>query len=138
MAAQSGLSEHTLRYYEKIGLIKPIPRDNSSGHRRYCPETIARIESLSCLRKCGLSIDSMRAYLQQLEQGKLAATRQKELFAAREREIAHEIEQLQIRRRYLAGKAAYWDAVERGEKEEAKRISEENHEIAALLKEVRK
>lgn len=32
MAALSGVSEYTLRYYEKIGLTKPIPRDGSSGH----------------------------------------------------------------------------------------------------------
>ncbi len=32
---RSGLSEPTLRYYEQIGLIGPVPRDPSSGHRRY-------------------------------------------------------------------------------------------------------
>jgi len=33
-ARRSGLSEPTLRYYEEVGLIGPIPRDASSGHRR--------------------------------------------------------------------------------------------------------
>ena len=35
MARRSGLSEPTLRYYEEVGLIGPIARDESSGHRRY-------------------------------------------------------------------------------------------------------
>lgn len=35
VSRRSGLSEPTLRYYEQVGLIGPIERDESSGHRRY-------------------------------------------------------------------------------------------------------
>jgi MerR family transcriptional regulator, copper efflux regulator len=35
VSRRSGLSEPTLRYYEEIGLIGPIARDESSGHRRH-------------------------------------------------------------------------------------------------------
>src|SRR5689334_5749529 len=80
VAAQSGLSEYTLRYYEKIGLIEPIPRDGSSGHRRYHPDTVQRLEALSCLRACGLSLDEMRLYLRKREQGDRAAAEQKAMF----------------------------------------------------------
>ena len=38
-ATQTGLSEHTLRYYERIGLISPISRA-PNGHRRYHEEDI--------------------------------------------------------------------------------------------------
>jgi len=34
VARLTGLSEYTLRYYEKVGLIDPVDRDDSSGHRR--------------------------------------------------------------------------------------------------------
>ena len=34
-AARAGLPESTLRYWERIGLIRPVERDGSSGHRRY-------------------------------------------------------------------------------------------------------
>jgi MerR family transcriptional regulator, copper efflux regulator len=34
VSRRSGLSEPTLRYYEEVGLIGPIDRDASSGHRR--------------------------------------------------------------------------------------------------------
>lgn len=69
MARQSGLSEHTLRYYERIGLLTPIPRDGSSGHRRFPPETVQLVESLACLRGTGMTVADMRHYLQLNERG---------------------------------------------------------------------
>ncbi len=56
-------SESALRYYERIGLIDPVPRDSSSSHRRYAAETVDTLEALACLRSTGMSIDDMRAYL---------------------------------------------------------------------------
>jgi DNA-binding transcriptional MerR regulator len=35
VARRTGFSESTLRYYERIGLVGPVPRDQSSSHRRY-------------------------------------------------------------------------------------------------------
>jgi MerR HTH family regulatory protein len=50
-AAQlTGLSEHTLRYYERVGLLPPVRRQNSSRHRRYSVADISIIETLACLR----------------------------------------------------------------------------------------
>ncbi|MFE1961666.1 MerR family transcriptional regulator [Streptomyces sp. NPDC059479] len=63
MARRSGFSEPTLRYYEKIGLLGPVARDESSGHRRYEPATVARVEALSCLRSAGMTVSGMRRYL---------------------------------------------------------------------------
>lgn len=53
MARQSGLSEHPLRYYERIGLLMPVPRDLSSRHQRYSPDTADIVETLACLRAGG-------------------------------------------------------------------------------------
>src|SRR5579859_3841245 len=101
MAARSGLSEYTLRYYEKIGLIEPIPRDGSSGHRRYSEQTALKVEALACLRACGLSLDDMRRHLELLERGDEAAVEQKALYAAHAEKIMEEIRHLQIRQQYL-------------------------------------
>jgi DNA-binding transcriptional MerR regulator len=134
MAAQSGMSEYTLRYYEKIGLIQPIPRDGSSGHRRYSADTVQRVEALSCLRASGLSLDDMRQYLRLRERGDEAAAEQKALFVAHAEEVAEEIRQLTIRQRYLSGKVAYWDARMNGDLELAEQIAAQNQEIAKELK----
>lgn len=134
MAAQSGLSEYTLRYYEKVGLIKPIPRDRSSGHRRYSADTVEILEALSCLRACGLSLEDMRTYLRQRERGDEAAAEQKALFLAHAEEVEREIHKLQVRQRYLSGKVAYWQARMNGDIELAKQIALKNQEIARELK----
>ena len=134
MADLSGMSEYTLRYYEKIGLIEPIPRDGSSGHRRYSTETVRIVERLSCLRASGFSLDEMRLYLQQRKRGDAAAAEQKALFLAHAEAVAEEIRKLHIRQRYLSGKVAYWDAHLGGDLERAAQIAEENQEIAKELK----
>ncbi len=134
MAARSGLSEYTLRYYEKIGIIEPIARDKSSGHRRYSEETARKLESLACLRASGLSLDDIRQCLRLRERGDEVAAEQKALFAAHAEKVAEEIRQLQIRQRYLNGKVAYWDARMKGDLQRAEQIAQENQEIARELK----
>ncbi len=133
MAAQSGLSEYTLRYYEKVGLIKPIPRDRSSGHRRYSVAIVEIVKELSYLRASGLSLEAMRMYLLQKERGDEAAAEQKALFLAHAEEVANEIHKLKIRQRFLSGKVAYWDARMNGDMELAKQIAMQNREIAKEL-----
>jgi len=60
-AAATGLSIHTLRYYEKIGLIDPVPRQ-SNRHRLYRQEDLRWIEFLLKLRATGMSIQQMLRY----------------------------------------------------------------------------
>ncbi|MEY9968493.1 DNA-binding transcriptional MerR regulator [Streptacidiphilus sp. MAP12-16] len=110
MARRSGFSEPTLRYYEKIGLLGAVGRDESSGHRRYGPQTVARVEALSCLRSSGMTVSGMRRYLDLLAQGDSAAAGQRDLFAAQAHKLAADIEQLQLRLVYLQRKADLWDA----------------------------
>lgn len=124
MAARSGLSEHTLRYYERIGLIRPIPRDTSSGHRRYSPETAEAVESLAHLRAAGLPLEDMRTFLVLRAQGHGAAAEQKALFAAHRTVVEKEIGRQQRRLKYLEGKVAYWEAVEAGDAAAVARITE--------------
>ncbi len=135
MAKQSGLSEHTLRYYERIGLLMPIPRDDSSGHRRYSPDAVGLVESLACLRGTGMSISDIRQYLRLRERGAAAAAEQKALFAAHEAVLVQEMERISRRRQYLAGKVAYWKAVESGDMAGARAIAEANRLLAGALTE---
>ena len=55
----SGLPESTLRYYEQIGIIAPIARDPSSGHRAYTDEDIQSLVTISCLSATGMPLDAM-------------------------------------------------------------------------------
>ena len=56
VSRRSGLSEPTLRYYEEIGLIGPVDRDASSGHRRYRTEDLDVLQALACMRALGVGM----------------------------------------------------------------------------------
>jgi DNA-binding transcriptional MerR regulator len=57
----TGLSAHTLRYYERIGLIHPIEREKNT-HRRYTLDDVGWVDFLNKLRATGMSIQQMTAY----------------------------------------------------------------------------
>ncbi len=121
---RSGLSEHTLRYYERIGLLGSVQRDNSSRHRRYSAEDLHRIETLACLRTTGMSLEDMRTYLKLLKDGKAAAEQQLALFEAQKQALEQELARKQEHLRYLEQKVAFWQAVQRGDDAMAQEIGE--------------
>src|SRR5689334_11482192 len=59
VAQITGLSEYTLRYYERVGLLDPIDRANS-GHRRYGAADLEWLQFLIFLRATGMSIRQMQ------------------------------------------------------------------------------
>src|SRR6266576_5133358 len=79
VSRRSGLSEPTLRYYEEVGLIGPIDRDGSSGHRRYSSEDVDTLQMLACLRAMGMGIEDMRTYPANRARGRAAAAEQRDL-----------------------------------------------------------
>jgi DNA-binding transcriptional MerR regulator len=120
----TGLSEHTLRYYERIGLLDRVKRDSSSGHRRYTAEDVRNIETLACLRTTGMSIDDMRTFFALLKDGKAAADQQLELFESQRKALEQELAQKQEHLRYLEHKVAFWKAVQSGDDAQASAIGE--------------
>lgn len=115
VARRSGLSEPTLRYYEDVGLVGPIDRDTSSGHRRYATADVDTLEALSCLRAAGVGIQDMRTYLANRGRGREAAGEQRDLLLRHAERVEAEIAAQQVRLRYLREKAALWDARDRGD-----------------------
>jgi DNA-binding transcriptional MerR regulator len=67
-ARASGLSAHTLRYYERAGLLDPVDR-NGGGHRRYTDGDLERIRFLTKLRATGMPIREVRRYAELLKAG---------------------------------------------------------------------
>jgi DNA-binding transcriptional MerR regulator len=114
---RSGLSEPTLRYYEQVGLIGPIERDPSSGHRRYAERDVDDLQVLACLRAMGVGIDDMRTYQANRQLGNLAAGEQRDLLTRHAERVTREIETLRVHLDYLRAKAALWDARNEGDPE---------------------
>ena len=110
MSRRSGLSEPTLRYYEEIGLIGPVARDENSGHRRYQPEDLDVLQALACMRALGVGIEDMRVYQANRGRGHEAAAEQRDLLLRHAQRIEAEIAAQHTRLDYLRAKAALWDA----------------------------
>jgi DNA-binding transcriptional MerR regulator len=67
-AEASGVSAHTLRYYERAGLLSPVERVDS-GHRRYSAEQLEWINFIGCLRATGMPIRRVREYCELAREG---------------------------------------------------------------------
>jgi len=87
VAESTGLSVHTLRYYERIGLIHPIGRAENT-HRRYSTDDVGWIEFLNKLRAAGMSIQQMTAYAELQRQGQYTLPQRLEML----KEHRHKVE----------------------------------------------
>jgi DNA-binding transcriptional MerR regulator len=114
--ALSGLSEHTLRYYERAGLLDPVRRQMSSRHRRYSADDVARLRTLACLRAAGMPLAQMRRYFELLAHGAAAAPLQLELLLAQRAVLQARRRELDDHLDYLDGKVAYWQAIQSGDR----------------------
>jgi len=61
-AEQTGMTEDTIRYYEKIALL-PRAERKDNGHRIYWQEDIHTIRLVACLKKTGMPLEEMRPFL---------------------------------------------------------------------------
>lgn len=68
VSRRTGVSAHTLRYYERIGLIEPVGRAGS-GHRRYDEADVRWVEVLTKLRRTGMPIRRMQEYAELVRAG---------------------------------------------------------------------
>jgi len=93
VAALTGLSMHTLRYYERIGLLDPVHR-GSSGHRRYSAGDIAWIEFLMRLRATGMSICQMQRFADLRRQGPTTVGQRRALLEAHALDVHHRLQEL--------------------------------------------
>jgi len=89
----TGLSIHTLRYYEQIGLLDPIDRlDN--GHRRYKPTDLTRLEFLKRLRATGMSIKEMQYYVELYRMGDSTLRERREILQAHKQTVLAQVDEL--------------------------------------------
>ncbi len=89
LARRSGLSTHTIRYYEQIGLL-PYADRNQSRHRDYDASILVWIEFLDRLKTTGMSIREMLRYAALREEGAGTEGQRRDLLKThRERVRAH-------------------------------------------------
>ncbi|MCZ8521379.1 MULTISPECIES: MerR family transcriptional regulator [Paenibacillus] len=80
VAELTGLSIHTLRYYEKEGILPSVMR-SSSGMRSYVEKDLEALEFIGCLRAIGMTIADIKHFVQEsttIDQRLLVLEKQKE------------------------------------------------------------
>lgn len=88
------LTADTLRYYERIGIIPPVPR-NSSGIRDYDEDSCRWIELMKCMRKAGVQIEALIEYVSLFQQGDSTADLRKEILVEQRNHLIDRINDMQ-------------------------------------------
>ena len=133
-AALTGLPASTLRYYESVGVVTPVVRGASSGHRAYCDEDLDQLMWVACLAATGMSVSDMRQYIANGRLGASAADEQIGLLEEQEQRLAVEAQQVVLRQRYVRIKIDYWHAVRAGDDDLVEQLSAEARALADQLK----
>jgi DNA-binding transcriptional MerR regulator len=100
MAARCGMTAHTLRYYERIGLIQPVWRGRN-GHRRYSNQDGERLKFLKSMRATHMSIREMKRYAALREGGSNGVAEQRKILENHRASLDARIADLQNARSLL-------------------------------------
>lgn len=93
VAEITGLSAHTLRYYERVGLLPTVERA-ASGHRRYSEADLSWIEFVKRLRSTGMPIADVQRYVELVHQGDATVAERLAIMEAHRRKLKTRIEEL--------------------------------------------
>jgi DNA-binding transcriptional MerR regulator len=105
VAALTGLSVHTLRYYERIGLFAPVDRA-TNGHRRYSAVDIDRIKLLCRLVRTRMPLEQIRRYALLWLQGDESGDERIAILCAHREEVLRQLADVQETLAYLDQKIA--------------------------------
>lgn len=112
VAALTHLSVHTLRYYERIGLLDSIERA-SSGHRRYSSKDLAWIKFLNRLRATGMPIRKMQQFAALRRQGEITVSERRKLLEAHRVEVLQQLHELQSNLATIEQKIEHYQSLEK-------------------------
>ncbi|MED3728214.1 MerR family transcriptional regulator [Priestia filamentosa] len=111
VAKMTGLSTHTLRYYEKIGLIKNVQRDQT-GYRQYTDSDIAWIHFLIRLRVTGMPMLKMKQFSDLRQEGDPTILSRRELLEEHYKDVLGKIEELKLNFHKIEEKIEYYKKLE--------------------------
>lgn len=116
VAAKTGLSTYTLRFYEKEGLLPNI-RKNSAGLRRFSEDDLGWLYILDCLKSTGLPLKEIRHYFELIKRGDETLAERLQIFENQKIRLEKQIEILQNNMEKINFKIKYYQAAMRdGEK----------------------
>ena len=89
-----GLSVDTLRYYERVGLIPTVNR-NDSGIRDYNELDLRRVDFIKCMRSAGLPVEVLIEYVALVQQGDKTIEARKEILIEQQKLLVDRMNEMQ-------------------------------------------
>lgn len=108
VAAQLGVSTHTLRYYEQAGLLRPVGR-TAAGHRLYSPADLDWLQFVMRLKATGMSIAGMQAFAALRSQGDVSIGARRDMLEAHREAVLARIAELQTSLETITAKIEFYD-----------------------------
>lgn len=108
--AMSGMTYEALKFYCNQGLVPNVKRDGNN-RRVFDERDIEWVRSLTCLKRCGMSIQEMREYLALCLQGPASIPERKEVLARKRAGLLDELAQVQASIDYIDWKQGFYDDV---------------------------
>lgn len=105
-----GMTYETLKYYCNEGLIPNVKRDKNN-YRVFDDNNIAWIKSLSCLKKCNMSIEEMKEYLALCLKGESTIPERQVIIAEKKKQLLQEMANLQESLEFLNWKETFYSDV---------------------------
>lgn len=112
-ARATGLTEDTLRYYERLGLLLEVQRADS-GHRRYSEDELSWIGFVQRLRGTGMSLGRIKQYVALWQQGEHTVPERKALLEAHADEVEAQLAILQASLEVINLKLEHYRDLEAG------------------------
>jgi len=94
VSEQYGLSTDTLRYYERVGLIPTVHR-NEGGIRDYNDLDLRRVDFIKCMRSAGLPIEVLIEYVALVQQGDKTIGARKEILVEQRKLLLGRMQEMQ-------------------------------------------
>ena len=113
---QTGLSYETLKFYCNQGLVPNVKRAENN-HRVFDDKDIAWINSLNCLKNCGMSISEMQEYIRLCLLGENSIPERKVILEAKRNALLNQMQVLQESIDYIDSKQKFYDDVLAGKTE---------------------
>lgn len=110
-AEATGLTVHTLRYYERIGLLMPVGRA-ANGHRRYSEQDINLIRTLKRWLLTGMPLVDVQQYVKMVQQGDATASERRALLETHRQTVVAQIEELQATLQLIDYKIQHYNEIE--------------------------
>ena len=111
-----GMSYETLKFYCNEGLVPNVKR-SANNYRIFDDHDISWIKSLSCLKRCGMTIAEMKEYLALCLEGEETIPQRKVVLKEHKCELERKIQELQDAISYIEWKESFYDDVLSGKTE---------------------